>query len=690
MRLAPEVRDFWTFEGGSNGRVRAARLVQGNSQSPAIVHALLLHVFNDIPSLRGRLLGGDVQSHIHDIGALIRGLASWGLTVNLSKSEFAGTRNVEILGYRWSQKNTWTIPDHRIADLQQLPMLRTVKDIQRLTGGVNAISAHLPWAAALLAPFYALTGLRRLNNTHLVDLKPHWDDLKEALLDTKHLYEPRLGEPLTLWVDAAEAGVGAVLLAHPKDQGDRVVAYFSKAFDGQQGQRHPGFREAWGLVRAARHFYTYLDGTINLRIEVDATTALGIFNHKDTCQADELAGFRAELAKLGIHSNMIYHRPGETHLTADWLSQALHRQRLCKPTKRTVATLAAMELASNDPTSSSDGGEAVHISLTSDDEDDDDPESGTTQHLGESTIIASLPNTWHWSITPEDQKGDTQLANWHQLCQRRDVEIGNDDPLFTEPPFGTPRGQLHMATENQPVLPSHTTEETVANSIEPILISIPNIQGEVQSQATGNEEGQVQTRADTSGEDQDQETTGLNTSPIGAQLPVDNSQEDYDSDYGSDYDDSEDEEDQELTSESDSGILSDAQPEWPPLHIYSHGTKRQASRSPPQAKASRTDHKRLREPSSPTLRAFPHLREKLDWDTRETDATNSEDEQLPWSIVQPGEATPTQRQEVDPPHSTPRLSEEDHMSHDMDHSTPPQEENGLPLMAQEQHLIPEE
>ncbi|KAJ1985323.1 hypothetical protein H4R33_004092, partial [Dimargaris cristalligena] len=57
IRLATEVRDFWTFDGGSNGRVRATRLVQGNSQSPAIAHALLMHVFNGLPDLHGYLLG---------------------------------------------------------------------------------------------------------------------------------------------------------------------------------------------------------------------------------------------------------------------------------------------------------------------------------------------------------------------------------------------------------------------------------------------------------------------------------------------------------------------------------------------------------------------------------------------------------------------------------------------------------
>jgi reverse transcriptase-like protein len=174
---------------------------------------------------------------------------------------------------------------------------------------VNSIASHLPWASVVLAPFYALSAKQRLTKQDITDLKPYWVSLKRLLTDVKSLYEPRPGDPLTLRVDAAEAGVGAVLLYDPtgEDKDTHIVAMWCKAFDGQQGRRHPGFREAWGLLRAVKHFYPYLDGCANLWIKTDATTALSLFNHKDTCQADELGGFRAELSAMGVHSDMMHH-----------------------------------------------------------------------------------------------------------------------------------------------------------------------------------------------------------------------------------------------------------------------------------------------------------------------------------------------------------------------------------------------
>ncbi|KAJ1919655.1 hypothetical protein IWQ60_007197, partial [Tieghemiomyces parasiticus] len=79
-----------------------------------------------------------------------------------------------------------------------MPMPNSIKDIQRLTGGVNAILGHLPWAAALLAPFYALTGQTRLRKADQAALHPHWVDLQQALQNMAHLHEPGPSEPLTI------------------------------------------------------------------------------------------------------------------------------------------------------------------------------------------------------------------------------------------------------------------------------------------------------------------------------------------------------------------------------------------------------------------------------------------------------------------------------------------------------------
>ncbi|PIA12767.1 DNA/RNA polymerase [Coemansia reversa NRRL 1564] len=286
IRLVPEQRDFWTYEGGSSaGRVRTTCLVQGNSKSPMIAQAFLMKMFADMLELDGKLLGyidniylkttkNDVYSHIKEVGILLCTLAHWNVLANLSKAEFLMTKNLNILGYWWSAGGTWKVPDDRIATLQNLPMPTAGKALRRLCGGVQAISQHVPGSSLLLAPFHALSGKKgSLTLIEHQELEPHWKNLKRTLLNTAHLYKP---EP------------------------------------------------AWGLIRAVENFYTYLDRCTNLSIEVDATTSLGLFGHKGKCPVDELSNLRSQLAAMGQNEDVSEEEVDNDERTADCEDDWLH------------------------------------------------------------------------------------------------------------------------------------------------------------------------------------------------------------------------------------------------------------------------------------------------------------------------------------------------------------------------------
>ncbi|PIA12518.1 hypothetical protein COEREDRAFT_12671 [Coemansia reversa NRRL 1564] len=200
-------------------------------------------------------------------------------------------------------------------------MPRTVTEVRQMAGGINAISAHLPWVQAALLPFYAKTGKKRLTKEDRAELRPKWDDLIACLQDTHSLYIPPPGAPLTLRVDAAAAGIGAVLLAHhiPDTANDDF-----------------------------KHFYAYLDGCVNLRIESDASNVIGLYSHKTNNDGDELSRFRAELTSLGVTREMLVHRPGEQQLTADWLSRARENIRPRKLSKVPVSVSVGSDSAGSD------------------------------------------------------------------------------------------------------------------------------------------------------------------------------------------------------------------------------------------------------------------------------------------------------------------------------------------------------
>ncbi|KAJ2156941.1 hypothetical protein GGF46_004850, partial [Coemansia sp. RSA 552] len=107
VRLHPDVRDFWCYRNGPHHRLRTTRMVQGNSESPAITQAFLEHVLNEIKELWGKLLiyidnvylkstTGDMDEHIQDLGHVVAALDKYNLLLNLDKSMLCGTHQVDV------------------------------------------------------------------------------------------------------------------------------------------------------------------------------------------------------------------------------------------------------------------------------------------------------------------------------------------------------------------------------------------------------------------------------------------------------------------------------------------------------------------------------------------------------------------------------------------------------------------
>ncbi|KAJ2809220.1 hypothetical protein H4R20_000284 [Coemansia guatemalensis] len=303
----------------------------------------------------------------------------------------------------------------------------------------------------------AVKAKQRLSKAELESLEPHWRDLKVCLMDIKHLYIPPRGTPLTLHVDAASAGIGAVLLAHRSEATDDVmpVAYFSKAFDGMQGHRHATWREAKGLLEEVNHFYLYLDGCINLQVESDASTVILLFAHKTQHDSDDLSQFRAELSALGVTKDLLVHRPGVEQQMADWLLHAKKNLRQRKGHKvAVVGTMCRQDICWPndwlDPDHELSDSDA-NTDESSDEEEDDNAEldvEASAESNAWAERRAQRRDSWEHvrrcnSLALQDmpeaheflecQETDEALQCWRQLCEQRDrTPRGVHTPNFRE------------------------------------------------------------------------------------------------------------------------------------------------------------------------------------------------------------------------------------------------------------------
>ncbi|KAJ1728159.1 hypothetical protein LPJ61_004184, partial [Coemansia biformis] len=169
LRLAADVTNFWVYDGACYGKLRTQRIVQGNSESPAIAQAFLTFILGAAESLHSKLLvyidnvylkdmAGDEAAHIMDVSVMLCCLAAANITINMQKSLWCATSGVEVLGHSWSADHSWALFDHRVATLQGMDFPATVSSIRRLCGSINSISEHIPWSQALLVPFYEATG----------------------------------------------------------------------------------------------------------------------------------------------------------------------------------------------------------------------------------------------------------------------------------------------------------------------------------------------------------------------------------------------------------------------------------------------------------------------------------------------------------------------------------------------------
>ncbi|KAJ2495598.1 hypothetical protein GGH96_006334, partial [Coemansia sp. RSA 1972] len=420
LRLYEDVADYWTFDCGHPGKVHTHRMVQGNSESPAIAQAFLLHVLSGALTLRDKLLvyidniylksiSGDKQEHIEDIGIFVRVLAEANVTVNMRKSLWVATCDIEVLGREWSANGNWKPFDHRF----------------------------------LLAPFYAATNKDRLTKADNAELRQPWADLKQALLNVESLYIPPPGAPLVLRTDTARAGVGAVLLVQTSEDPEDLapVSYFSCIFGGQQGAKHSTWREVCVVYKAVKYFYPYLDGCVNLRIETDCGTVVSLFAHKTNNDADQLAQFKIALTSMGVKKHMLVHQPSIKQETADWLSRAKERLRPRKVprgeadiaigSKDVIYTIRYLSASEDESGDESDSEEEASSESESDNEQLWPARlQGPPSPAAQLAVLESNLNLPRPSEYTECQQTDNEIQAWIALCMQHTEHVGELTPDY--------------------------------------------------------------------------------------------------------------------------------------------------------------------------------------------------------------------------------------------------------------------
>ena len=163
-----------------------------------------------------------------------------------------------------------------------------------------------------------------LNRLLQKDVKFIWDQgcqdafksLKEQLITSPILGFPDTNRNYTLYTDASDIGIGAVLTQNNENGTERVISYASKAFSGAEKNWSTTEKEAFAIVWSLHYFYPYVYGR-QFKVFTDhrALQWLKGMKHPN----GKLARW---IMKLQEYDYSVEHKPSSLMQHADALSRA--------------------------------------------------------------------------------------------------------------------------------------------------------------------------------------------------------------------------------------------------------------------------------------------------------------------------------------------------------------------------------
>ncbi|KAI5323895.1 hypothetical protein L3X38_032968 [Prunus dulcis] len=194
------------------------------------------------------------DQHIPNLSAMFTILKQYKMRLNPTKCPF-GVASGKFLGFMISQRGIEANPE-KIQAILDMTIPKTVKDIQRLTGRVAALTRFISKATDRCAPFFkALKGTKR-NITWTAECETAFSELKEYMGRTPLLSTPEHGDILVVYLSVSASAISSVLI-RSKDNVMHPVHYVSKALQDAE-VRYPDIEKlAFSLVVSARRLRPY-------------------------------------------------------------------------------------------------------------------------------------------------------------------------------------------------------------------------------------------------------------------------------------------------------------------------------------------------------------------------------------------------------------------------------------------------
>ena len=255
------------------------------------------------------------DEHVRDLEALFQKLRSYGLTVNLVKSEFCRA-TVQYLGHIVGSGQI--LPSSsKVQAIKDFPVPTNRKGVQRLIGLVGYYRKFCPNLSTILAPLTDLNS-PKVRFQWSDECQKSFERIKRILSSPPVLVPPEYSKYFKLYVDASEVGIGAVLVQDDEHGIERPISYFSKKLLKYQKNYSTVEKEALALLLALKFYDVYLSSSeYPVQVYTDHNPLVFVHRMKDSNQ--RLLRWSLTLQEYCME---IFHVKGCENVVADALSRA--------------------------------------------------------------------------------------------------------------------------------------------------------------------------------------------------------------------------------------------------------------------------------------------------------------------------------------------------------------------------------
>ena len=255
-------------------------------------------------------------NHIADLSAVLDRIRAAGLKLKPSKCALF-REQVLYLGHVISTAGVSPDPE-KLRVLREWPAPSKVREMQSFLGFINFYAEYLADATQLTAQLYDLTTGHKGDDS--IVLSPQniaaFEEIKRKLCAAPQLAHPDLERPFTLYTDASNIAVGAILLQRDSNGVERPVSFFSKKLSSAQRNYSTFERECLAVICALEHFRVYLLGR-KFTLRTDHRALAWLFSKEPKASA-RISGWLATLMEYPI---VIEYVKGTENTIADALSR---------------------------------------------------------------------------------------------------------------------------------------------------------------------------------------------------------------------------------------------------------------------------------------------------------------------------------------------------------------------------------